>query len=123
MRAGRLDQLIEIQYEGPSTPDPDSGRPVANWLPLDVLPGSPTVAAPLWANWEDTPPSRSEGVRQGLAVARNQSKVTFRYRSDVDSKMRIVRKGDVDQTYEIVGGPAMVGRYQWSEVVVEKTSS
>jgi head-tail adaptor len=123
MRAGKLDQRIEIQYEGPATPDPATGRPVANWLPLDVLPGSPTVAAPEWADWEDKPPGRSEAVAQGLAVDRNQSVVRLRYRSDVDSKMRIVRKGDVDVTYEIVGGPAVLGRYQWLELVVERTSS
>lgn len=122
MNAGQLDELIVIEYEGGTTQDPDSGRPIATWVPLVALPGSPTVAAPLWAEWRDDPPSRSEAVRQGLAVARNQSRVRFRYRSDVDSSMRIVRSR-TGETYQIVGGPAVLGRFQWTEIVVERLSS
>lgn len=122
MDAGNFDQLIEIQY-GFKSQDAQFGTEVVSWLPLVTLPGSPTVPAPIWAEWVDTPPSRSEAVRQGLDVARNQSRVRMRYLPDVDSTMRIIRKGPPDVTYSIVGGPAIIGRREYLEMVCERYSS
>lgn len=121
MRGGNLDELIEIEYPV-STPDAVYGSPVITWAPLVVLPGSPQVHAPLWAQFQDALPSRSESEQQTLVLARNQARVRMRYRSDVTSDMRILR---VSQStyYQIVGGPAMIGRKQWTELTVEKYSS
>jgi head-tail adaptor len=122
MRTGQLDRRVTIEKKV-VTQDATYGTETITWTPLVVLPGSPTVAAPFWANVVDVQPSRSESVKQGLALARNQTRVTLRYRSDVDSSMRITVHGDSDVVYQIVGGPAMIGRKEWLEMVCEKYSS
>ena len=122
MRAGQLDRRITIERKV-VTQDATYGSEIITWTPLVVLPGSPTVAASLWANVVDVQPSRSEAVKQGLSVATNQTRVTIRYRSDVDSSMRITVHGDTDVVYQIVGGPAMLGRKEWLEMMFERYSS
>lgn len=95
------------------TQNADYGTEVITWSPLAVV----------WANVQDVLPSRSEAVKQGLALAANQIRVRFRYRSDVDSSMRIVVRGATDRTLQIVGGPAEIGRHEFTEVVCEMYSS
>lgn len=78
----------------------------------------------VWAEVQDVLPSRAEAVRQGLAQARNQTRIRMRWRSDVDSTMRIVVHGDSDVVYQIVGGPAEIGgRQREIEMVCEKFST
>lgn len=122
MRSGELDRLISIEYKEVSQ-DVTYGTEIVTWQPLVSLPGSPRVAAPLWANVVDVPPSHSEAVKQGLAIARNQTKITMRWRGDVDSSMRITAHMNPDVVYQIVGGPAMIGRKHWLEMVCERFSS
>ena len=122
MRAGQLDRRITIERKV-VTQDATYGSEIITWTPLVVLPGSPTVAASLWANVVDVQPSRSEAVKQGLSVATNQTRVTIRYRSDVDSSMRITVHGDTAVVDQIVGGPAMIGRKEWLEMMCERYSS
>lgn len=113
MNAGALDRHIVIE-EPVSTPDPDYGTPVISWSQL----------ATVRANVLDFMPSRSESVRQGLAIARNQTRIRFRYRSDVTSDMRITVKGTPDRLMQIVGGPAEIGgRKRFLEIVCETYSS
>lgn len=120
MRAGDLDRRVTVEYPV-TTQDATYGTELITWSPL-VATGSPPVAVPLWAQWQDVLPSRSESVTQGLAVARNQSRVRMRYRSDFTSAMRITRY-DTGIVYQIVGGPATIGRNEWSEFMVERYSS
>jgi head-tail adaptor len=106
------------------TLDPTYGTEIVTWVPLITQPGSPSVAQRIWANVVDVQPSRSEAVKMGLEIARNQTKVTIRFRSDVDSSMRIiVHWGNVDVVMQIVGGPATIGRKEWTEFVTERYSS
>jgi head-tail adaptor len=118
MRAGELDRLIVIEYQLTTV---TNGAQTVDWLPL-VATGSPPAAVPLWASFKDVPPSRSEAVRQGLLVGRNQSVVTIRWRGDVTSAMRIKEYLVSEIIYQIVGGPSMIGRKQWLEMVVERFS-
>ncbi len=120
MRAGQLDVRIVIEYPA-ATVDSTYGTEVITWHPL-VAAGSPVAAVPLWAQWIDTLPSRSESVQNGLAVARNQSRLRMRYRSNLTSAMRVTDY-ETGVVYQIVGGPATIGRNQWSEIVVERYSS
>jgi SPP1 family predicted phage head-tail adaptor len=93
------------------------------WEPL-VGTGSPVVAEKFWAEVDDVPPSRSEAVRQGLQQARNQVRIRIRWRSDVDSSMRVTVHGDVNVVYQIVGGPAEIGgRKRRLEMVCERYST
>lgn len=122
MRSGNLDRQITIERKT-TTRDPNYGSEIVTWVPLAVLPGSPEVAERFAAEVMDVPPSRSESVRQGLAMARNQTRVRLRYRNDIDSAMRVIVHGDTDVTYQIVGGPAMLGRKELIELVLERYSS
>ncbi|MCR4331285.1 MAG: head-tail adaptor protein [Sulfuricaulis sp.] len=122
MRAGLLDKQITIEQKQ-VTVDPTYGTELVSWIPLVAEAGSPTVAVRFWAEVKDALPSRSESVTQGLAVARNQSRLRMRYRSDVTSDMRVTVHGSADVVYQIVGGPAVIGRNEWLEMVIERYSS
>ncbi len=109
MNPGPLDTRIRIEYPA-STQDADYGTPVPVW----------TLLAVVWANVQDVMPSRSESVRQGLEVARNQTRIRYRFRQDVDSSMRVVIGSRILQ---IVAGPAELGRHEYSEVICESAST
>ncbi len=79
VQAGKLDRQITIERKS-VTSDPNYGTEVITWAPLVVLPGSPPVAERFWAEVQDVMPSRSESVLQGLAVARNQTRIRIRWR-------------------------------------------
>ena len=121
--AGTLTRLITVERQQ-VVQDANYGSQVVTWVPLAVLPGSPPVAERFWAEVQDVLPSRSESVMQGLAVARNQTRVRIRWRNDIDSSMRITVHGDTDVVYQIVGGPAEIrGRRRMLEMICEKYSS
>ena len=109
MNPGPLDTRIRIEYPD-ATQDADYGTPVPVW----------TLLAVVWANVQDVMPSRSESVRQGLEVARNQTRIRYRFRQDVDSSMRVVIGS---RTLQIVAGPAELGRHEYSEVICESAST
>lgn len=122
MRAGNLDREISIERKE-STLDPVYGTELVSWVPLIPI-GSPPVAGRLWAQIQDVLPSRSEVVQQGLTIARNQSRVRIRFRADIDPSMRVTVHGDGgDVVMQIVGGPAEIGRREWTEFILEKYSS
>ena len=112
VNVGPLDKRITIQQKV-VTQDPDYGTGVINWV---------TLATP-WANVQDVLPSRSESVQQGLETARNQTRIRFRYRNDVTSAMRITLRGATDRVLQIIGGPAELGRHEYTEIVCEQYSS
>lgn len=113
MQAGRLDRMISIEYKHVE-PEAAYGTDVVTWQRLE------TCAAEV----QDALPSRAEAVQQGLAVARNQTRIRIRWRSDIDSSMRIIVHGDTDVVYQIVGGPAEVGgRKRMLELVCERFST
>ena len=123
VQAGKLDRQITIERKS-VTSDPNYGTEVITWAPLAVLPGSPPVAERFWAEVQDVMPSRSESVLQGLAVARNQTRIRIRWRPDITSAMRVIVHGDADVLYQIVGGPAEIrGRKTMLEMVCERYSS
>lgn len=72
--------------------------------------------AGIWAERRDFLPSRSDRLAEGgvLEQQENQVRYRFRWRDGIDSSMRI-REGD--RTFQIVGGPAELGRKEFIEVV------
>lgn len=114
--SGTLDQPVSVMYKV-TTQDPVFGTEVVTWA---VLGGEP-----MWAEWNDILPSRSEGLQGGtIVIARNQARVRLRYRSDIDSSMRVIRHLDgEDVVHDIIGGPSMIGRKEWLEIVCERSSS
>ncbi len=123
MHAGDLDREITVEKKL-ITQDATFGTELVTWVPLALLSGSPQVAEKFAAQVQDTLPSRSESVTQGLSVARNQTRIRMRYRNDIDSSMRITVHGEPDLVYQIVGGPANIeGRKNFIEMVCERFSS
>jgi SPP1 family predicted phage head-tail adaptor len=116
LNAGQLDRVIVIE-EPESTPDANYGTPVITWVQL----------ATVRAQVQDMLPSRSETTQQDVAMARNQTRIRMRWRSDVTSDMRITVKGnteDSDRVLQIIGGPAEIfGRKAFLEVLCEAYSS
>lgn len=127
--AGELDRVVRIDRKAVPgdaayvAPDSKFGSENVRWVPLVVLPGSPAIAATLWAQIEDALPSRAESVLQGLAVARDQSRVRMRWLDGVDSTMRIVEMDGRQRTLQIIGGPAELGRREFMELMCEQYSS
>lgn len=82
-----------------------------------------TTLATVWCEVQDVLPSRSEAVKQGLAIATNQSRIRMRFRTDIDSSMRFTINRPSATVYQIISGPAEVGNKELIEFVVEKASS
>lgn len=112
MRAGQLDRRITI--ERPGMIEGEYGPQPGGWV---------SVAARVPAQVQDALPSRSETVQDGLAVATRPARLRMRYLHGVTSAMRVTLHGDTDVIYQIVGGPAEIGRRQWLEMTIEQYST
>lgn len=129
---GRMTDLVIVQRNEP-TSDPAYGTSVDNWLSIVNQAGSPTLPLKLFAEFVDE--LGSEGVvtpsasrsSTGLMLARGQTLVKMRYRSDLTGAMRLLRcarePGGDDVPYTIVKGPAEVGRKYGLQFVCERFSS
>lgn len=123
MQVGALDRKIVIEYRSVST-DPVYGSQEVTWVPLaGYLPGSPSEPVQIAANIQDVLPSRAEGVRLQLELSRNPSRLRIRYRTGIDSSMRVREPARGNQIYQIISGPAELGRREWLEMIIEKYSS
>lgn len=112
---------VQVTIEKPTeTKDATYGSVIPDWEPLVMVDASPEEAERFWGFVRDVPPSRSEAVRQGLEQGRNQTVLRIRYRSDVTSAMRVTLHLDSAVVYQIIGGPAEIGRKQWLELVLER---
>lgn len=112
MNIGTLNTRCRIEQKC-VTQDPDYGTEVIEW----------TTLATTWCALQDELPSRSEAVKQGLVTAASRTRVRMRYRTDIDSSMRLVINRPAETIYQIIGGPAMLGNKDGIELFVEKYSS
>lgn len=120
MQPAKLDRRATFERRT-VTQDAVYGTDVITWVPVAYLPGSPQIAERFWVGLQDMLPSRSEAVKQGLAQARNQTRLRMRWRADIDSSQRVTVHGDTDVVYQIVAGPAEIdGRKGGLELVLEK---
>jgi len=122
MIPGKFDRQITVEKKS-VVKDDTYGSQTVTWVPLVYEPGSPQVAMRFWANVQDSIPSKDESVQQHLAIAKQQTRLRMRYRDDIDSSMRIIVHGNGDTIYNIVGGPAMIGRKELIEMMLEKFST
>lgn len=106
-----LDRRCTI--ETPTTTQGDYGEPIASWALL----------ATVWCNVQDDLPSKSEAVQQGLVISKNRARIRFRYLATVTSACRITVRGATDRVFQIIGGPAEIGRHEIMEVLGETASS
>jgi SPP1 family predicted phage head-tail adaptor len=98
------DKRVRLEY--PAKSKDSGGAPVVTW----------TLLAVVWAEVRDDLPSRAEQNRAGLEQARNPTRVRMRYRSDLNTSMRV---RDGSRILQIIGGPAMIGRREWTEIFCE----
>lgn len=109
MLAGKLDRRVTILQRA-ETQDPNYGTISVEWVPL----------ATVWAEVQDMIPSRAERMAEGISIARRPCRVRMRYRSDVDSTMRLSVEG---RDMRLIAGPAELGRREGLEFVAEELTS
>jgi len=107
--ASRLNRWVAIQHRT-ETRDPVYNTFVVTW----------TTLATVWAEVQDMLPSRGEKIADGIDIARRPCRVRMRYRSDVDSTMRLVAS---DRTLVIVAGPAELGNREGIEFMCVELST
>lgn len=101
MRAGKMDRLITIQTF--TTTQNDYGEPVETW----------TTLASVWA--ERVPMSGREAFAADQLAALSLVKFKIRYRSDVDTKNRILDAG----SYYDIRSVGIIGRNEGLEITAE----
>lgn len=113
MTPGQLDRRITIRK--PTTvvdelygPQPGGWEDVASRIPAQV--------------W-DALPSNSESVQGGLRMADRPARVRIRYMRGLSSDMQIVVHNEVDEVFQISGGPAEIGRREWTEFTIRGYTS
>lgn len=111
IQVSNLDTRVRFEYKS-VTRDAIYGSEIASWLPK----------ATVWAEVMDVLPTRqqAEQMRNNTQVSVRRSRVRMRYRTDIDASMRCLIGGVVHQ---IVGGPAEIGRHEYLELLIERTST
>ena len=104
-----LDRRCRIEYPVKGK-DPVHGSAITTW----------TLKAVVWCSIQDVLPSRSEEVKNGVAIGAKQSRLRVRYRTDLDSSMRVILDGN---TYQIISDFAEFGRKEYSEAMIERYTS
>lgn len=117
MRAGDLDRRITIM--APSVVEDGEYGP---------QPGAPVVfAARVPAQVQDVLPSKSETQDGVLQLGEMPSRVRIRFMRGITTDMHILLHDEVDQTkstkHEIAGGPAEIGRREWTEFMIREYTS
>lgn len=106
---GNRDTLVEIQSFSEVT-DPDFGTTTKSWVTLGEE----------WCEVRDYLPSRGEQqINAVVNMNRRPTRVRMLYRTGMTSKLRMIIRGE---TYEIVAGPAELGRRDGLEFVCEVLS-
>lgn len=110
MNIGAINIRARIERPAVIGQDVDYGTDVLGWALVGVV----------WCNVQDELPSRSEAVKNGLAVTQQRTRVRMRYRQDLDSSMRLTIGGVI---HEIVGGPAVLGDKDGIELFCSRYST
>lgn len=113
MRGSQLDDRVTIERQT-QVSTPDYGMQPGPWV---------VVAARIPAQVLDDLPSKDESVRDGLAVAKRPARLRIRYMRGLTSDMRVTLHGEDDRVFQIVGGPAELGRRDGIEMTLEAYTS
>ncbi len=57
-------------------------------------------------------------MQDGLRMADRPARVRLRYLRGISSDMRVIVHNEVDEVFQISGGPAEIGRRQWIELTI-----
>jgi head-tail adaptor len=113
MEAGRFDRKIQILVRGGAAQDTRYGTATEDW----------GVLATVWAEIKDVLPSRADRVAKDISIDRRPSRIRMHWRDDVTQANRIRIGGDDGEEMRIIAGPAMIGRRQTLELMVEALST
>lgn len=116
--AGKYDRRVRFSYYG-STGDLDqAGQPIGGWATWKEI----------WANVRDELPSRNESIVLNLPVARNLTRIRYRYQNlgiTSDMRVEVLGAAGIEWIMQIIGGPAEVaeaGREREFEIMCETIS-
>lgn len=113
MRGGQMDR--RVTFERPAmVDDPVYGPQPGGWA---------IYAARVPAQVLDDLPSKAEYVEGAARVARRPARLRMRYLSGITVDMRVTVHDTVDTVFQIVGGPAEIGRREWTEITIEAYST
>lgn len=104
-----LNRRCRVEYPV-KTQDSVYGSDVTTW----------TLLAVIWCNIQDELPSKSESNQNGVVINTKRSRFRARYRTDIDSSMRIICDG---VTYNIVSAFADIGNKKYIEAMIEVYTS
>lgn len=104
-----LSQRCRIEQKT-TTQDVDYGNDNVVWSLLAVV----------WCEVQDVLPSRAEMKNAEIDLAKNPARWRARYRTDIDSSMRIIIDGTI---YQIISGPAAIDNKKYIECMIEKYST
>lgn len=112
MKKGRLRDRIRI--ERPVADESLTGAGSGTWAPVGMA----------WAEVQDVLPSRGEQFQDGANTTTGRSRVRMAYRSGLSASMRIVVvvNGRDERVAQIVTRPAIIGRREGLEFMVEDYS-
>ncbi|MRW85408.1 head-tail adaptor protein [Pseudoduganella sp. FT26W] len=113
MRGSQLDRRVTIERQTQVDADGYGPQP-GPWV---------TVVARVPAEVLDDLPSKSESEQAGLLLAKRPARLRMRYMRGLSSDMRVVLHGESDEVFQIVGGPAELGRRRWIEMTLESYST
>lgn len=109
MDAGRLDRRVTILTRG-TTRETVYGTKTDAWVPV----------ATVWAEVQDVLPSRGDRLAAEIVITSRPTRVRMRWRDDVTQANRVEIDG---RQRRIVAGPAMIGRRDRLEIMVEELST
>mgnify|MGYP000001588758 CR=1 FL=1 len=107
--ASKLDTRIRVERKQVSH-DPQYGTEQATWVEF----------ACVWAEVRDLLPSRAERHADYIQIGRRPARVRLRYLAGLAADMRVVINNRVHQ---IIAGPAIPGRREGMEIMVEELTS
>lgn len=107
--ASKLDTRIRIERKS-VTRDAQYGTEVVTWVPF----------ACVWAEVKDILPSRAERQAESIQIRRRPARIRIRYLAGLAADMRVIIDNRIHQ---IISGPAILGRREAMEIMVEELSS
>ncbi len=113
MQGSELRSRITIQSKS-VTRDAAYGTEVVTWV---------AMASRIAANVQDVLPSKAESTTRTLSQSVRPARVRFRYRPGITTDMRIIVHGATERTLNVVSGPAVLGVYEWTEVMAEERTT
>ena len=76
--------------------------------------------ATVWAEVQDILPSRAERLADSIVIANRPVRIRMRHLAGITPDMRVIIG---DRVLQIVSGPAVIGRREGIELIVEQYSS